>query len=98
MPTAHYRWRTVFALVLVCSAFTANAQVDTGTILGAVRDNTGAVIPNAAITVRNEGTSFTQVTKTSASGTYVVTPLRIGRYSVEVESGGLRKNGEPAWS
>jgi len=90
-PTAHFRWRTVFALVLVCSAFTASTQVDTGTILGTVHDNTGAVIPNAAITVRNEGTSFTQATKTSASGTYVVTPLRIGRYSVEVESAGFKK-------
>ncbi|MGI8988334.1 MAG: TonB-dependent receptor domain-containing protein [Bryobacteraceae bacterium] len=80
-----------FTLVSVCLAFTMNAQVDTGTILGTVHDNTGAVIPNATVTVRNEGTSFTQVTKTSGGGTYVVTPLRIGKYSVEVESAGFKK-------
>ena len=47
------------------------AQVDTGTILGTIRDNTGAVVPGATVTVRNEGTSFSQTTTSSSSGTYV---------------------------
>jgi hypothetical protein len=67
------------------------AQVDTGTILGAVHDNTGAVIAGAKVTVRNEGTSLTQTNTTSASGEYVFTPLKIGRYSIEVESAGFKK-------
>ncbi|MDQ6665199.1 MAG: TonB-dependent receptor, partial [Acidobacteriota bacterium] len=46
---------------------------------------------NATVTVRNEGTAFTQITKTSGSGAFVVPSLRIGKYSVEVESAGFKK-------
>src|ERR1700730_5945370 len=81
----------LFAVTFVCLACTLRAQVDTGTILGTVHDNTGAVIPGASVTIRNEGTSFAQSTKTSSSGTFVFTPLRIGKYIVEVESPGFKK-------
>jgi hypothetical protein len=79
------------AMGLFCLVLPVTAQVDTGTILGTVRDPSGAVVPGAKITVLNEGTSFTQVTTTSGSGNYVVTPLRIGTYSVEVEQPGFKK-------
>ncbi len=68
-----------------------DAQVDSGTILGTVRDNSGAIVPNATVTVRNEGTGFSQSTVTSSSGTYVLTPLKIGKYSVEVANPGFKK-------
>ncbi|MDQ2776459.1 MAG: carboxypeptidase-like regulatory domain-containing protein, partial [Acidobacteriota bacterium] len=68
-----------------------HAQVDSGTILGTVRDNSGAIVPNATVTVRNEGTDFSQSTVTSTSGTYVLTPLKIGKYSVEVANPGFKK-------
>ena len=67
------------------------AQVDAGTILGRVRDNTGGVMAGATVTVQNEGTSFSQTTRTSATGEYVFTPLKIGKYSVEVEFQGFKK-------
>ncbi len=91
MPCA--RSRSLFAVLFVffCLAFLLQAQVDTGTILGTVTDATGAVIPGAKVTIRNEGTSFTQSTTTSASGTYVFTPLRIGTYTVEVEKEGFKR-------
>src|SRR5215470_9788567 len=90
MPIAHFsRWLAVSFLCLV--ALPLYAQVDTGTILGTVTDASGAVIPGAKVTIRNEGTSFTQSTTTSASGTYVFTPLRIGTYSVEVEKEGFKR-------
>lgn len=73
------------------SAVALYAQVDTGTILGTVHDNTGAVIAGAKVTVRNEGTSFTKTNTTSPSGEYVFTPLKIGTYTVEVESPGFKK-------
>ena len=50
------------------------AQVDTGTILGTVRDSSGAIIAGATVTVRDEGTAFTQTTKTSSAGEYAFTP------------------------
>jgi hypothetical protein len=74
-----------------CILTSAYAQFDTGTVLGMVRDNSGAVIPGATVTIRDEGTSLTQTQTTSASGEYVFTPLKIGRYSVEVEHSGFKK-------
>lgn len=86
------RSRVWFAVsVLFLLSFTLKAQVDTGTILGTVRDASGAVVPGAKVTIENEGTSVTQTTTTSASGNYVFTPLRIGTYRVEVEQPGFKK-------
>ena len=98
MPCA--RSRSLFAAVFVffCLAFRLQAQVDAGTILGTVTDITGAVIPAAKVTIRNEGTSFTQSTATSASGTYVFTPLRIGTYTVEVRRKASGDSAGQAWS
>lgn len=79
------------AAAVVMLASTLHAQVDTGTILGTVRDNTGAVVPGTTITVKNEGTSFSATTTTSGTGTYVFTALKIGRYTVEAEHPGFRK-------
>src|SRR3954471_22583654 len=66
-------------------------QVDTGTILGTVRDNTGAVIPGATVTIRNEGTALLQTTKTSSEGTYVFRAQKIGQYSIGVTNAGFKK-------
>src|SRR5579864_3752628 len=91
MACARLRNWLAAAFVFFCLAFILQAQVDTGTILGTVTDASGAVIPGAKVTIRNEGTSFTQSTTTSASGTYVFTPLRIGTYTVEVEKEGFKR-------
>src|SRR5438128_8610474 len=83
--------RISVAFGFACVALTLHAQVDTGTVLGTVTDASGAVVPGAKVTIQNEGTSFTQSTSTSSSGTYVFTPLRIGMYSVEAEKEGFKK-------
>jgi hypothetical protein len=67
------------------------AQLDTGAILGTVKDQSGAVIPGAKVTVTNEGTAFTLVTVTSGTGTYEFTPLKIGTYSISAEFQGFQK-------
>ena len=63
----------VCALILGTSA--GMAQVDTGTILGTVKDQTGAVIPDAKVTIVNQGTGESVSTTTRSDGTYIVTPL-----------------------
>jgi hypothetical protein len=78
-------------LFVACFASILTAQVDTGTILGVVRDSSGAFVPQAKVTLLNEGTGSAQSTITSESGSYVFTPLRIGTYSVEVEHPGFQK-------
>lgn len=82
------------ALVLLAGGI-GYAQVDTGGILGTVKDQSGAVIPNAKVTLTNEGTNLSADTTTGADGTYVFTPVRIGTYSVAAEVTGFQKVTRP---
>lgn len=91
MFIARFMSRLAAAVPFLLLAVALRAQVDTGTILGAVHDNSGALVPNATVTVRSEGTGFSKTTTTNSSGTYVLTPLKIGKYSLEVESPGFKK-------
>jgi hypothetical protein len=77
----------VFSLVLA-PALTAQI-VETGIITGVVRDNTGAIIVKAHVTVRNDGTGLTTKTATDTQGIFVSPPLNPGNYSVEVEAPGF---------
>ncbi|HYM13345.1 MAG TPA: carboxypeptidase-like regulatory domain-containing protein, partial [Bryobacterales bacterium] len=70
----------------------AAAQTTTGSIVGTVTDNTGAVIPGASVTVTNTDTGAETKTSTDSSGNYVVTPLPVGHYSVTVEAQGFKKS------
>ncbi len=67
------------------------AQVDTGTILGTIKDPSGAVIPHAKVSLTNEGTNFTITTTAGGDGSYVFTPIKIGTYTVTAESPGFAK-------
>jgi hypothetical protein len=75
--------------VLLFGTCSGVAQVDTGTILGTVKDQTGAVIPDARVTITNQGTSEQFTTMTRSDGTYIVTPLKIGTYRISVEHAGF---------
>ena len=75
--------------VLFCAP--ASAQVDTGTILGTVKDESGGVLPRATVTITHEGQAFTLTTVARDDGTYIFTPIRTGAYSVEVEFQGFKK-------
>jgi hypothetical protein len=81
----------VVASVVLAAAAPAAAQVDTGTILGTVKDASGGVLPGATVTITHEGQSFTLTTVTRTDGTYIFTPIRTGAYSVEVEFVGFKK-------
>ncbi|WP_446742184.1 carboxypeptidase regulatory-like domain-containing protein [Silvibacterium acidisoli] len=67
------------------------AQVDQGSITGVVTDTTGAVIPNASLTLVNTDTNFTLVRKSGGSGDYVFSPIKIGNYSLTVVADGFQK-------
>ena len=72
-------------------ATSASAQVDTGSIVGTVKDAGGGVLPGATVTITHEGQSFTLTGVTREDGTYVFTPIRTGAYSIEVEFQGFKK-------
>lgn len=66
------------------------AQIDTGSITGTVLDPTGAAIPGAKITLTNQATNVTTVTKSTSTGTYFFGGLLPGAYTVKGESSGFR--------
>ena len=88
-------WLAIFALTLGVS--TGFAQVDTGTILGTVKDQSGAVVPGAKVTIVNQGTADSITTLTRSDGTYIVTPLKIGTYRISVELAGFKKEENAAF-
>jgi hypothetical protein len=75
--------------LLLTSAF---AQKDAGTIVGTVKDPSGAVVPGASVQVTDVERGQTFTTTTNESGEYVASPLRVGRYSVTVEKTGFKKS------
>ncbi|PYV11970.1 MAG: hypothetical protein DMG23_02670, partial [Acidobacteria bacterium] len=91
---SHHRVVCMLGAVLFCVLLAGrptSAQVDAGTLLGTLRDQSGAVIPNAKMTLTHEGTSFVLSTVTGPDGSYVFTPIKIGRYNVEAEFQGFQK-------
>ncbi len=78
-------------LLGIAAADGVYGQVDTGTLLGTVQDQSGSVVPGATVTLLDEGTGFTATTKTGKDGGYIFTPVKIGSYTVEAEFQGFQK-------
>jgi hypothetical protein len=78
--------------VLMClSPRPVSAQAVTGTILGSVRDTTGAYVPGATVMLLNTGTGLTRSVTTDAYGEYTAPLLPTGTYSVSAELTGFKK-------
>ena len=65
------------------------AQIDTGAIVGTVRDPSGAAIPNATVTITNRATGVSQSTTTNGAGEYQFSALIPGTYSVKTIASGF---------
>src|SRR5260370_19304345 len=78
-------------LLAVVACLVLFAQSDLGSITGFVKDLTGATVPNATVTVKNEATGTERRTTTSESGFYTVTNIPAGYYSVSIEAKGFKK-------
>jgi len=65
-------------------------QSDRGTITGIVTDPSGAVIPDATVTVINASTNARSVVLSTSSGSYTVPQLTTGTYKISVEKQGFK--------
>ncbi len=81
------RWSIL--LLLVCASMTAWGQVYTGSIAGTVKDPSGAVVPNAKVTVTDVAKGFTYNATTDNSGLYTVRNLPPSTYKIRVEAAGF---------
>jgi hypothetical protein len=66
-------------------------QALSGTIVGTVTDQGGAVVPGARVTLTNEGTSFTRTVETNQSGQYVAYSFPTGKITITAERPGFQK-------
>jgi len=78
-------------LFVLFSPRLARAQEFRGTISGKVADSTGAVVPNAEISVTETSHGTTNKTVSDSSGQYVVPFLLPGTYRIEAEAAGFKK-------
>ena len=92
LPTVLSRYATVFCCVaLLLFSLPINSQVaGTGAIQGTVTDGSGAVIPNASVSLTEPSTHVTLSTKTDSSGVYVFPNISIGTYSLTVRAPGFK--------
>src|SRR3954470_9486308 len=67
------------------------AQTGAAQVQGIVSDASGAVIPNADVTLENPQTSSKFDTKTNGSGLYIFPSLRTGDYKVSIPVPGLER-------
>ena len=83
----------LLALAAVCMLMSMPllAQDATGTVLGTIADPQGSVLPGAQVTVTNTGTQQKSTATTGPDGTFRVTNLPIGNYTVSVEHEGFAK-------
>lgn len=65
------------------------AQFETASVLGYVRDSSGAVVPNASVTLVNQQTKTEVTVTTDAQGAYQFTDVKIGDYIVTATAAGF---------
>lgn len=76
--------------ILVFLAGVARAQVTTGTLLGRVVDQSGLGVPGAEVRAVNELTSTSKRAITDEAGTFTLTFLPVGRYTITVSMPGFK--------
>ncbi len=78
----------LFLCLLVASS--TLAQLPTATILGTVKDASGAVVPGANVTARNIDNGSTRTVPTEGDGSYRLSAMPIGHYEIRVEHEGFQ--------
>src|ERR1700757_4170575 len=66
-----------------------HAQYDNGSLVGTLRDTTGAAISNATISVTNTATAVTTKAISDSAGNYEVPTLHVGVYKVVASAQGF---------
>ncbi len=82
--------RALLALIaLLALAAPVSAQFETASIVGTVKDATGAVVPGAKVTLTNTATGVTAERVSDANGNYEFFTVRIGSYLITAEKAGF---------
>jgi hypothetical protein len=90
MSLLYRRLYAPVAAALFMLSFGLYGQINTSAIVGIVTDETGSAVPNATVTVTQEGTGLLRKVQSSEAGEYVVPQLAPGRYQIGVEAKGFQ--------
>jgi hypothetical protein len=96
MKRAKHAFPFGFAMIIaflcsLCAAASANGQVDTASLTGAITDANGGVIAGARVAVINLATNISLETTTKEDGYYTFSNLRPGFYEIRVEEQGFKR-------
>ncbi len=80
----------LFAVCCALSTGSVSAQVTTATLYGIVNDSTGAVVPGAAVSLKDEETSAVYRKTSDAAGEYGFEFLPVGTYTLRIEAPGFK--------
>jgi hypothetical protein len=77
-------------VAVLCSAI-LYGQATTAKVVGAVSDPSGAVIPGAKVSIKNQQTNQVRTASSDSLGSYEFSFLPVGGYTLDVEAAGFQK-------
>src|SRR5216684_7536372 len=95
MPVCRRGWNCVaVSFVLLLLSFSTTAAFGQASyaaqVRGVVKDQTGAMVPKATVTITNDATGISAAAHTDDHGLYILTGLRPAVYTIKVDSAGFR--------
>src|ERR1700691_2229076 len=81
--------RLLAAILLFCVTSCLHAQYENGSVVGTIRDASGAAVSGAVVTVTNNATGVTAKTKANGEGDYEVPSLHVGVYTISASARGF---------
>src|SRR5580704_14973329 len=85
------RWVMALAILTVAVLMhgTAFGQSTFGSVRGVVQDDTGAILPDAQVTLHSLDENTDRVVKTDSDGSFTLENVKAGRYAVRAEHNGF---------
>ena len=80
-----YLLQAAMTIVVLACGISVHAQVTTGTVRGVVKDQTGAVVPGATVTITDPTTKTSQTAESGSGGEYQFNNLLAGTYTITVQ-------------
>lgn len=85
-------WLATFLFFGCFSAAVFGQQDSTATIIGQVKDASGAAVGGATVKAVSKATGAERTIQTTEDGNYILTPLVAGDYTLTVERSGFKKS------
>jgi hypothetical protein len=82
-------WLAVMVCTLVVKSVPLFAQFETASVLGYVRDSSGAALANATVSLVNQDTKAVVVAKSNDQGGYEFTDVKVGEYQIKAQADGF---------